>query len=159
MNDDPLYREIVSRAERARHSSRGVNDELASLFDGILQEMHGERKFDDAELLEQVGRVKAVLLSVTGETPTTSRIPGGSFLHRVVRKLTRRQVRGLADQVQSLFIVQQQLIETIVAREIVHQLRETRLTGLLSQHVLDRLAVLETIQYELAEVLEAVRPS
>lgn len=159
MNDDPLYREIVSSAERARHSSRVVNDELGSLFDGILQEMHGERKFDDSELLDQVERVKAVLMSVTGETPTTSRIPGGSLFHSVIRKLTRRQVRGLADQVQSLFIVQQQLIETLVAREIVHQLRETRLVGHLSQHVLDRLAVLESIQQELAEVREAVHPS
>lgn len=159
MNDDPLYREITSRAEQARRTLPAENAQLAALFNGILQEMHGERKFDDVDLLDQVERVKAVLLSVTGETTTESRLPGGSLVHRLVRKLTRRQVKGLADQVQSLFVVQQQLIETLVAREIVHQLRETRLAGVLSQHVLDRLAVLESIQQELADVRESVRPS
>lgn len=159
MNDDPLYKEITSRAEQARRTLPVENAELAALFNGILQEMHGERRFDDVDLLDQVERVKAVLLSVTGETTTESRLPGGSLVHRLVRKLTRRQVKGLADQVQSLFVVQQQLIETLVAREIVHQLRETRLAGVLSQHVLDRLAVLESIQQELADVRESVRPS
>lgn len=156
MNDDPLYQEIVDRAERARRALPSANAELAALFNGILQEMHGERKFDDVDLLDQVERVKAVLLSVTGETTTESRLPGGSLLHRLVRKLTRRQVKGLADQVQSLFVVQQQLIETLVAREIVHQLRETRLAGVLSQHVVDRLAVLESLEKEMTEMRQSL---
>lgn len=159
--DDPLYREILARVDRAHETDPSLadaNDHLASLFTGILREMHGERKFDDKELLEQVERVKVVLRSITGETPTDSRLPGGSTFHRLIQKLTRRQVQGLAAQVQSLFVVQQQLLETLISREIVQQQRETRLVRVLSQHVMDRLATVEYLERELRQLKSQISP-
>jgi hypothetical protein len=160
--DDPLYMEVQSRVEALSSASGPRNsddDQLASVFESLLEEMHGERKFDDQELLDQVERVKQVLLSITGETPTQSRIPGGDLVHRVIRKLTRRQIAGLAGQVQGLFVVQQQLIESLIAREIVRQNREMRLAATLSQHVLDRLAELEQLKRTLQGLVDRVPSS
>lgn len=153
LEDDPLYRQVKERARKRTSTDEVIDAELLASFEQIVTQMHGERKFSDKELLDQVDRVKEVLLSVSGHSPTDSRIPGGALVHRLIQRLTARQVRGLAQQVQGLFVVQQQLIETLVERSVIAEQRETRLIGLLSQHVIDRLVLLESLERRLS-VLE-----
>lgn len=156
IEEDPLYAKIRARVHRSRTVDAVVDSQLLASFQQIVGQMHGERKSSDTELLDQVERVKEVLFTVTGMSTTASRFPGGSLVHRILRRLSARQVRGLAQQVQGLFVVQQQLIETLVARAIVAEQRETRLIGLLSQHVVDRLAVLESLERRMGGVEESL---
>jgi len=156
IEEDPLYAQIKARVHRSRTDDAVVDSQLLASFQQINSQMHGERKFSDTELLDQVERVKEVLFTVTGTSTTASRFPGGSLIHRIFRRLSARQVRGLAQQVQGLFVVQQQLIETLVERAIVAEQRETRLIGLLSQHVVDRLAVLESLERRMGGVEESL---
>lgn len=157
IEEDPLYAQIKARVNRSRTDDLVVDSQLLASFQQIVSQMHGERKSSDTELLDQVERVKEVLFTVTGTSTTDSRFPGGSFIHQILRRLSARQVRGLAQQVQGLFVVQQQLIETLVARAIVAEQRETRLVGLLSQHVVDRLAVLESLERRMWGVEESLQ--
>lgn len=147
--DDPLYEEVKRRVATARQKgiySPMLEDELVASFGQIVREMHGERHVDDEQLLALVDSVKTSLRNVTGLTPVYSRVPGGTFVHRVIRRLIARQTQGLAQQVESLFLAQQQLIESLVERSILTAQRDTRLVAALSQHVIERLAHLEHLE-------------
>lgn len=147
--DDPLYEEVKRRVATAKQQgvySPALEDELVASFGQIVREMHGERHVDDEQLLALVESVKTSLRSVTGLTPVHSRVPGGTFVHRVIRRLIARQTQGLAQQVESLFLAQQQLIESLVERSILTAQRDTRLVAAMSQHVIERLAHLEHLE-------------
>lgn len=149
--DDDLFRKIRERVVHGEKTGRypvGLDRQLEATFGQIMRESHGSEKLDNEELLEQVEKVKLSLWSLNTDVATSSRIPGGQLVHKFVARLVRRHTAHLASQVHQLIILQQQQCESLIARTIKRDFLELRRADALSQHVLERLAILDYLVVE-----------
>ena len=120
----------------------GLEQELEREFEEILAST-SRRYFASKELQEQLTEVEKALGRLSSPISTKSRFPGGSLAHRLVRKVTNRQINGLTGQIRDIelqiLLVLRMLSEFAASQEDA----DKRVVRELSQHILDRIAVID----------------
>jgi SAM-dependent methyltransferase len=102
MSIDPeeLLEALRSRVEERRRDGAyppGLEADLEAHFHRIVTSKAGR---DRSRFRSRIDRLTAFSSFRTERIPTTSSLPGGSILHRMVARITRRQTEGTLDQLQ-----------------------------------------------------------
>ena len=121
----------------------GLEEELEAEFRGIVNQERRDWSGVRRRLEERVDAVHRAFGEVNGLGPTQSRIPGGSLLHRLVRKTVARQTTSLAFQVRHASAELVELVSLIAELQMSQEDADRRLVAHLSKSVLDRLAVVD----------------
>jgi hypothetical protein len=120
----------------------GLEEQLEREFAEIMSSTN-RRYFASKDLTAQLLHLEDALGRLTGKVSNQSRVPGASLFHRLMGKLTKRQVMGLTAQVRDVeslvLIVLKMLGEFAESQEAA----DSRVVRELSQHVLDRVAVVD----------------
>lgn len=132
----------------------GLEQELEAEFQTILS--YTKRGITDraAEIERLSVEIRRNTAEITGLTPASSRIPGVSIFHRIVRRVISRHTMGLAAQVRAAEESKVRLIELMAEQSKAHEDADQRLVMSLSKHVLDRVAVIDHLTI-LVTALEA----
>ena len=130
----------------------GTDDQYDLLFRSYLNSTERTRKLAaEIESLVVAARQSSQRIGTLGDVK--SRFPGGSFLHRIFRRLVRRQlnptVEALVETNQAMIAILEQISEVwdSVYRNEFEMERRSR------DGILDRLAVVDALQIRL-ELLE-----
>ena len=154
-----LLERIRNRVEEGRAAGiypPGLEQQLEHEFAQIMSSTN-RRYFASKELHTQIDHLEAALNRLSGYTAPHSRIPGVSLIHRLVGKLTRRQVLGLTAQVrdvESLVIVVLKMLGEFAESQ---EAADSRVVRELSQHVLDRVAVVDHLAILSTELEARIR--
>jgi hypothetical protein len=154
-----LLMSIQSKIEERRAAGSyppGLEQQLEREFAEIMAST-GRRYFSSKDLSTQIRHLESALERLSGRTPSRSRVPGLSLVHRVVEKLTKRQVLGLTAQVrdvESLVIVVLKMLGEFAESQ---EAADSRVVRELSQHVLDRVAVVDHLAILTTELEVRIR--
>jgi hypothetical protein len=150
-------RDEVARKRSEGSYPPGLEQELEAEFQTILS--HTKRGITDQNL--EVPRLLAEIRhnhrEITGLTPSHSRIPGISIIHRIIRRLVARQTMGLAAQVRACEGSQMRLLEILADQAQAQGDADKRTVEALSKHVLDRLAVVDHLAILVTELETKLR--
>ena len=134
----------------------GLEQQLEREFAEIMTSTN-RRYFASKDLQVQLQDLEDAFGRLSGHISTQSRIPGMSVVHRLLGKLTKRQVLGLTAQVRDVeslvVIVLKMLGEFAESQEAA----DSRVVRELSQHVLDRIAVVDHLAILTTELEARVR--
>lgn len=134
----------------------GLESELEAEFDAILEMTHrGQDKVESMRAL--LVSLSASVSSVSGHTPTKSRIPGGRLLHRLSERVSRRQVRGLAGQTRQAHESTIRVLADIIDQFEVQRLSDERLMNRLANSILDRVVVIDQLATLVVELERRVK--
>lgn len=134
----------------------GLESELEAEFDAILEMTHrGQDKVESMRAL--LVSLSASVSSVSGNTPTKSRIPGGRLLHRLSERVSRRQVRGLAGQTRQAHESTIRVLTDIIDQFETQRLSDERLMNRLANSVLDRVVVIDQLATLVVELERRVK--
>ena len=103
-------------------------------------------------MVEQMERTSNAFSNVTGITSTESRIPGGSFLHRLIARLTGRQVQGVATQIRTASCELVDLVRIIADLQQAQENADRRLVNHLTKSTLDHLAIVDHLAILVTEL-------
>ncbi len=144
-------RDDVARKRADGSYPVGLEEELEAEFRTILT--HGRRGVTDrnAEVSRLIDEIRQAGTEISGLTPVSSKIPGMSLVHRVIRRLIARQTMGLASQVRFLEDRQLQLLRIIADQGKAMEDADTSLAAGLSKHVMDRIAVIDHLSILVTE--------
>ena len=120
----------------------GLEQQLEREFAEIMSSTN-RRYFASKNLQEQLRLLEDAFGRLSGQISPRSRIPGVSLVHRIIGKLTKRQVLGLTAQirdVESLVVVVLKMLGEFAESQ---EAADNRIVRELSQHVLDRVAVVD----------------
>ena len=134
----------------------GLEQQLEREFAEIMSSTN-RRYFASKDLQAQLGHLEDAFVRLSGQISPRSRIPGLSLVHRMVGKLTKRQVLGLTAQirdVESLVVVVLKMLGEFAESQ---EEADSRVVRELSQHVLDRVAVVDHLAILTTELEERVR--
>lgn len=154
-----LLEQIRNQVELRRASGAyppGLEQQLEHEFAEIMSSTN-RRYFASKDLSTQIEHLESALDRLSGQTPSRSRIPGLSLVHRVVGRLTKRQVLGLTAQVrdvESLVIVILKMLGEFAESQ---EAADSRVVRELSQHVLDRVAVVDHLAILTTELEARIR--
>lgn len=121
----------------------GLEQELEAEFRGVVDRERRDWTSIQTKLREQTEGLARSLDNITGTTDIQSRIPGGAFFHRVVRRIIGRQTRGLAAQFRHAAEEMAVLITTVSESQQAQEDADRRLVMHLSKAVMERLAVVD----------------
>ena len=134
----------------------GLEQQLEREFAGIMSSTK-RRYFASKDLQVQLRLLEDAFGRLSGQISTRSRIPGVSLVHRIIGKLTKRQVLGLTAQirdVESLVVVVLKMLGEFAESQ---EVADNRVVRELSQHVLDRIAVVDHLAILTTELEARVR--
>ena len=134
----------------------GLEQQLEREFAEIMSSTN-RRYFASKDLQEQLRHLEDAFDRLSGQISTRSRIPGMSLAHRLIRKLTKRQVLGLTAQirdVESKVIVVLKMVGEFAESQ---EAADSRVVRELSQHVLDRVAVVDHLAILTTELESRIR--
>jgi len=134
----------------------GLEQQLEREFAQIMSSTN-RRYFASKDLQVQLRLLEDAFGRLSGQISPRSRIPGLSLMHRLVGKLTKRQVLGLTAQVrdvESLIVVVLKMLGEFAESQ---EAADSRVVRELSQHVLDRVAVVDHLAILTTELEERVR--
>jgi hypothetical protein len=134
----------------------GLEQQLEREFAEIMSSTN-RRYFASNELQVQLRHLEESFVRLSGQISTQSRIPGISLVHRLLGKVTKRQVLGLTAQirdVESLVIVVLKMLGEFAESQ---EAADSRVVRELSQHVLDRVAVVDHLAILTTELEARVR--
>lgn len=140
-----LLQQIHSQIDERRAAGLyppGLEQQLEHQFAEIMSSTN-RRYFASRDLQAQLQNLEDAFGRLSGQISTQSRLPGISLLHRLLGKLTKRQVLGLTAQirdVESLVIVVLKMLGEFAESQ---EAADSRVVRELSQHVLDRVAVVD----------------
>jgi hypothetical protein len=153
MDTEKVLAEINSRVAQRRQEGRypvGLEQQLSAEFDAILSVVH---RGDDT--IGEIRRITKLLSEDLGGVnswqDTQSRIPGISFVHKLVRKLSRRHTQRALDLIEEALI--------LVEKQLTQQ-RETdsRVMKQLEHAVMDRILMVDVLAEAVLELERKVRP-
>jgi hypothetical protein len=153
MDTGKVLAEINSRVAQRRQEGRypvGLEQQLSAEFDAILSVVH---RGDDT--IGEIRRITKLLSEDLGGVnswqDTQSRIPGISFVHKLVRKLSRRHTQRALDLIEEALI--------LVEKQLTQQ-RETdsRVMKQLEHAVMDRILMVDVLAEAVLELERKVRP-
>jgi len=134
----------------------GLEQQLEREFAEIMSSTN-RRYFASNELQVQLQHLEQAFVRLSGQISTQSRIPGVSLVHRLLGKLTKRQILGLTAQirdVESMIIVVLKMLGEFAESQ---EEADSRVVRELSQHVLDRVAVVDHLAILTTELEARVR--
>ena len=155
---EELLQQIQSQVERRRAEGLyppGLEEQLEREFTEIMAST-SRRYFAARELRGQLERLEAGMAGLSGNTAVKSKFLGGALIHLIVRKLVGRQIFGLTAQMQ---VVNSLVLDTL---KMVGEFAESqenadkRVVQELSQHVLDRIAVVDHLAILTIELEERI---
>ena len=154
-----LLQQIHSRIEERRAAGLyppGLEQQLEREFAEIMSSTN-RRYFASKDLQVPLRHLEDALVRLSGQVSPASRIPGGSLVHRAIGKLTKRQILGLTAQirdVESLVVIVLKMLGEFAESQ---ETADSRVVRELSQHVLDRVAVVDHLAILTAELESRVR--
>ena len=150
-------RDEVARRRAEGSYPPGLENELEAEFDHILSLTHrGDSRRSD-EVHELLVQLRQNLHDLSGLTPATSRIPGASIFHRVVRRLIARHTMGLAAQARAADETIGRIVGLLAEEMTGREDADKRMVAALSKHVLDRVAVVDHLVMTVTELESKVR--
>ena len=152
---DAVLAEIRTDVARRRAEGSyppGLENELEAEFRNILALTSRGETARQQELLELIGQMQEGLRNLSGLTVADSRIPGGSIVHRVIRRLIARHTMGIADQVRRTAEPMARIVEIVAEESAGREDADRRMVVALSKHVLDRVAVVDHLALLSAEL-------
>lgn len=150
-------RDEVARRRAAGEYPPGLENELEAEFRHILSLTHRGDSIRSDEVSRLLGELQQNLHDLSGLTPATSRIPGVSIFHRVVRRLIARHTMGLAAQARSTDRTIGRIVEILAEDLSGREDADKRMVAALSKHVLDRVAVVDHLVMTVTELESKVR--
>jgi hypothetical protein len=153
MDSEKVLAEINSRVAQRRQEGRypvGLEQQLSAEFDAILSVVH---RGDDT--ISEIRRITSLLSEDLGGLnsgqDTQSRISGISFVHKLVRKLSRRHTQRALDLIEEALI--------LVEKQLTQQ-RETdsRVMKQLEHAVMDRILMVDVLAEAVLELERKVGP-
>ena len=135
----------------------GLEQELEAEFQTILS--YTKRGITDraAEIAKLSAEIRHNTHEISGLTPTHSRIPGVSIVHRIIRRLISRHTMGLAAQVRASEESKVRLLEIMAEQSKAHEDADLSLVASLSKHILDRVAVIDHLAILVTELESKIR--
>jgi hypothetical protein len=163
MNSQVQIAELLQRIQGEVEGRRaaglyppGLEQQLEREFAEIISSTN-RRYFASIDLQRAVKRLEDTFSQLSGQTSTESKIIGGSLIHRLLGKLTKRQVLGLTAQIRdvetNVILVLKMFGEFAESQEVA----DRRLVSGLSQHVLDRVAVVDHLAILTTELMERIQ--
>lgn len=143
---DKLLGEIREQVRLRRISGDyppGLEEQLEREFQGIVNRERRDWTAVRDQLERRTSSLTQAFGAITGVTDVNSRFPGGSLVHRAVRKLVRRQTQGLANQIQLASQELVELVRVIAELQMAQEDADRRLVIHLSKNVMERLAVID----------------
>ena len=134
----------------------GLEQQLEREFAEIMSSTN-RRYFASRDLQAQVRHLEDAFGRLSGQISPRSRIPGLSLVHRLVGKVTKRQILGLTEQirdVESIVVVVLKMLGDFAESQ---EEADSRVVRELSQHVLDRVAVVDHLAILITELEARVR--
>jgi hypothetical protein len=154
-----LLREITARIEEKRASGLyppGLEQQLEREFAEIIASTN-RRYFATKDLQLHITHLQNAFERLSGRVSTQSRIPGVSLIHWLFGKITKRQILGVTAQVRD---VEGQVIAVLKMLGEFAQSQEeadNRVVRELSQHVLDRISVVDHLAILTTELESRIR--
>ena len=149
-----LITELQRRVQERRAAGAyplGLEAQLQEEFKNILETTHrGHRSINHLESRMHMARES--ITRIQGVAGVKSRVPAGSFFHRVIRRLVRRHMSQLAKETRnSLQRIESVLaeFETLIKQQ---QSNDERLLNQTLSGVLDKLAVVDTLSEMVVEL-------
>jgi len=140
---EKLRRQIAQRRSDGDYPL-GLEAELEAEFDGVLAAMR-RHEVGTSALVERVTALRTQVDEIGVGTATTSNIPGGALIHKVVGRVVGRQTNGLAADVRLAgHEAAAAMAEVIRLFDAQRQADERQLVEVVSS-VIDRLAVIDQL--------------
>ena len=152
---DQLLSEIRTQVEERRRNGDyppGLELQLEAEFRGVVNRERRDWNAARIRMVEQMERTSNAFSNVTGITSTESRIPGGSFLHRLIARLTGRQVQGVATQIRTASCELVDLVRIIADLQQAQENADRRLVDHLTKSTLDHLAIVDHLAILVTEL-------
>ena len=152
---DQIHSQIDERRAAGLYPP-GLEQQLEREFTEIISSTK-RRYFASTDLQVKLQQLEDAFGRLSGQISSQSRIPGVSLLHRLVGKLTKRQVLGLTAQirdVESLVLVVLKMLGEFAESQ---EAADSRVVRELSQHVLDRVAVVDHLAILTTELEARIR--
>lgn len=152
---DQVLSDIRTRvAERRKNGDYppGLELQLEAEFRGVVNRERRDWNASRSRLARQMDRVSEAFLCVTGIASVESRIPGGSFAHRFIAKLTGRQVQGIAAQIRTASTELVELVRIIAELQQAQEDADRRLVAHLAKSTLDHLATIDHLAILVSEL-------
>jgi hypothetical protein len=134
----------------------GIEQQLEREFAEIMSSTN-RRYFASVELKQQLENLEITFSRLSGQISSSSRIPGVSIVHWLTSKISKRQILGITAQVRDVeaqvLVVLKMLGEFAESQESADE----RVVRQLSQHVLDRIAVLDHLAILTADLESRIR--
>jgi hypothetical protein len=152
-NNEELLKELTRRVQLRRQEGRypvGLEQQLSAEFDAILAVVH--RGDDTISEIHRVSRLLTADISgMNSGHDTQSRIPGFKFVHKLVRKLSRRHTQS------ALVLIEE--IVALIEKQLTQQ-RETdaRVMKQLEHVVMDRILMVDVLAEAVLELERKVGP-
>jgi hypothetical protein len=134
----------------------GLEQQLEREFAEIMSSTN-RRYFASNDLQAQLRHLEEAFVRLSGQISPQSRIPGGSLMHRLLGKVAKRQVLGLTAQIRDVELSVITLVKMLVDFAESQEAADSRVVRELSQHVLDRVAVVDHLAILTTELEARVR--
>ena len=153
VNNEVVLKELAKRVELRRQEGRypiGLEQQLSAEFDAILSVVH---RGDDT--ISEIRRITRKLSEDLGGSnsglDTQSRVPGITFVHKLIRKLSLRHSRRALQLIEEVVV--------LVEKQLTQQ-RETdsRVMKQLEHAVMDRILMVDVLAEAVLELERKVGP-
>lgn len=145
---EEIQRQLQERIDASRQSGAyplGLEAQLEAEFKNILETTYrGSRGLDHLEARMNMLRVAMASIAGVGG-PVDSRVPGGRFVHRFMRRLMRRHTAALAQETKHAFDRVEFVLHEIEYLMKIQRSHDERLLNEVLTSVLDRLAVIDAL--------------
>ena len=151
-------KEILSEINRTIELRRiagdyppGLEQQLEREFAEIIS-LTNRRYFSNVELESQIDELQNLFTLLSGQTSVRSRIPGATLLHRLSKFMTKRQILGLTEQIRRVEFQTLVVLRSLAQFAKTQEDTDARLVRELSQHVLDRISVVDHLSIVVTEL-------
>jgi hypothetical protein len=154
-----LLKLIKFRVEERREKGLypvGLEQQLESEFAEIMSSTN-RRYFTSIELQREIQTLEDSIRRLSGRVSTQSRIPGVALIHKVLSWLTRRQLHGLTAQVRDVETQTLSVIKMLGDFANSQEDADRRIVQALSQHVLDRVSVVDHLAILMTDLESRIR--
>lgn len=145
---DEIHRELQQRIAARRQAGDyppGLEAQLESEFRNILETTYrGTRGLDHLEARMNMLREAMAQISGAGG-PAKSRIPMGSFIHRLARRIIRRHTSALASETKAVFGRVEFVLHEVEYLFKTQRAHDERLLNEVLSSMLDRLATIDSL--------------
>lgn len=153
-SNQDLHREVQARVQRKRQSGDypvGLEEQLEAEFRAILEVTH-RGTHDLSHLHKSLSDLQSMVNQIRTTGDSSSRLPGGSLVHRLFRRLLRRHSTAITQDIQRVFRQVDGVLNELYKALEAQRRHDERLLNDVLGGVLDRLAVIDSLALTLPEI-------